>query len=84
MKITLLEKAKSRKVKGKGPDFTVEDYELAIAWLKREITNSQADYAYRVRASISLKRIARCFRELYSQGKIVINLAEQNRKGGEN
>ncbi|MEW6186712.1 MAG: hypothetical protein AB1585_13335 [Thermodesulfobacteriota bacterium] len=71
-KSTLLEKAKGKKIKGKYWEFTDQDVELTMAWLRREITNTQADYAYKVRASQSLKRIARCLREMYGQGKMVV------------
>jgi hypothetical protein len=72
-KATLLQRANEKRTK-KYPEFTRQDVELAIAWLKGEITNAQADYAYKVRASQSLKRMARCFRELYSQGKIAVKI----------
>jgi hypothetical protein len=68
-KATLLEKARGKRVK-RYPEFTEQDVELAVAWLKGEINNAQADYAYKVRASQSLKKMARCFREMYAGGRM--------------
>ena len=70
-KATLLQKAKGKRVK-RYPELTGQDVELACAWLRGEITNTQADYAYKVRAGQSLKRMARCFREMYGRGRLKV------------
>ena len=76
-KQTLLEKAKKISTK-RGITNSKEDLEIALAWLKDEVTLGQVArvYGYENTKGSSggriLYRFAVCFRELYRQGKMKI------------
>lgn len=71
---TLLEKAK--KVKNKSEIISDEEIELALAWIKNEITTAQVSMALRPDSKNqkynSLYRIANCLREAFLKGLLVL------------
>jgi hypothetical protein len=71
---TLLDKAKAHgRSKRNAKKITSEDIELALAWLKGEVTSAQATMAYRGNRSqltTATYFIALCLREAYRLKKI--------------
>ena len=72
---TLLQKAKEFKVKNRRENsFSDEDMELAIAWIKNEITAKQVGNAWSMKIPTSITyRLANTLRFAYMRGKITIN-----------
>lgn len=69
---TLLEKAKSYDKRNPRTAIKAEEIELALAWLKGEITMSQASAATGLKkpSGTILYRLSLCLREAYKQGII--------------
>ena len=74
-KMSLLETAKSYQLHRKRKKTTSEDIEIALAWIRGEITLTQINYAYGTpnnKGGNNLYKIATAIKEAYEQGKIII------------
>lgn len=70
-KQTLLEKAKQINYKQKA-EVSPEEIELAMAWIRNEVTLTQCGAALGTRASSTASRLAIIIRQAYREGVIKI------------
>jgi len=71
--VSLLDRAKEKQIKKKeASSFTKNDEDLYLAWLKDEITISQADYAYQGASGTALRKFVLLARDLYKKGRLEI------------
>jgi len=71
--MTLLEQAKQFSSQARKKYVNSDLVELALSWIKSEVSTQQVSLAMNARGSNSLYRIAIGLREAYRQGKIKIN-----------
>jgi hypothetical protein len=61
--------AKARAV-GRGRRITKDDIDLALAWMRRDVSMTEAAVALEMSGGTALYRIAICLRAAYEQGRL--------------